>query len=134
MEGALYRRGFTVPGVRRLVTNQLHLCLASCIVAAAACWFARATLDFAMGAVIVTANFYGMAKFVHEAVYMKKGAVLSLLLLFYGRLLLTGIVLYVLIVWVKVSVAALVAGLSTALVTILIWGGRRVVGHKAKEA
>jgi len=136
VETLLYKRGFKAPEIRQLVRNQLYILAVSCFAAAGLGWFSPEFLYFAMGTLLVTFNFYSLAKFVQQLVLFKstRKAVLELLLRFYGRLFLTGLILFVLIAWVGVSAVALLAGLSTVVVTIFLWGGSRFIGQKVKEA
>ncbi|MDY7000249.1 MAG: ATP synthase subunit I [Thermodesulfobacteriota bacterium] len=136
IETILYKRGFKAPEIRQLVRNQLYILVASSVAAAGLGWFLPAVLYFAMGVLLITFNFYSLAKFVQQLVFFKSTgkAIVELLLRFYGRLFLTGLILFVLIAWVGVSAAALLAGLSTVVVTIFLWGGSRFIGQKVKEA
>ena len=133
VESFLHRRGFTHPDVRNLVRIQLYLVTGTCLFAAIAFGFAPWALALAAGAVLATFNFWSLAKFGQHLAYMRKGAVVSLLIRFYGRMLLSGLVIYGLIVWGQCSIAALLAGLSTVVVSAIFWG---VAGfrQKAKEA
>jgi hypothetical protein len=134
IEAALYRRGFTVPEVRQVVRNQVLLAMVSTVAGLLCLAITPLALHFALGALLVTVNFYALAKFVQEAVYVKQGQIVALLVQFYGRLLLTGLLLFAMVVWLEVSVAALSAGLSTLVVTIVTWGATQIFGHKVKEA
>jgi hypothetical protein len=134
IESFLHRRGFTHPDVRSLVRNQLYLAAGTCLIAAVvSIGFAPWALGLAAGAVLVTFNFWSLAKFGQHLAYMRKGAVVSLLIRFYGRLILSGLALYGLIVWGQCSIYALLAGLSTVVVNAIFWG---VAGfrQKVKEA
>jgi hypothetical protein len=133
-EAALYRRGFASAEVRSLVGLQLLIALVSALGAVIASGFSNWGLSYGAGAVLVTMNFYQLALFVQQAVQARHGAVASLLLRFYGRLIVTGVVLYGLIVWAGANVAALVAGLSTVVATALYFGVRRIMGKNVKEA
>jgi len=53
---------------------------------------------------------------------------------FYLRLVLTAVVLVLGIVVADFSVVVLLAGLSTVLVTFVVWGGRYILTNKHKEA
>jgi len=136
VETFLYKRGFKAPEIRQLVRNQLYILAVSCFAAVGLGWFSPEFLYFAMGTLLVTFNFYSLAKFVQQLVLFKstRKAVVELLLRFYGRLFLSGLFLCVLIAWVGVSAVALLAGLSTVVVTIFLWGGSRFIGQKVKEA
>lgn len=135
-EAGLFRRGFKVPEVRKIVRNQIYIMSLSLIIAAAFGWVEPIFFHFAAGALLITYNFYSLAKFIQQIVFFSGGrkAVFELLIRFYGRLLFTGAALFALIVWAGVSVPALMAGLSTVIMTILFWGVTQMMGHKAKEA
>lgn len=131
IESALYRRGFRHQEVRRLVTMQISLAAGlSLLLAATGMW----GLAFAAGALIVTVNFYHLARFAQIAVYERYGAVGAQLMRFYLRLGLTGVALYGLIVWLQVPLSGLLAGLTTVVATALAFGATRLAGQKVKEA
>jgi hypothetical protein len=119
IEAWLYRRGFVIQEVRRLVKCQLYVSLMSSVGALilAPSWGG----GFAAGALLMTLNFIFLARVIQELVYVRRGAVTALLFGFYLRLFMTGAALYLLIVWVGVSAVALLAGLTTVVVTILMW-------------
>lgn len=137
IEGYLYRRGFKLHEVRRIMGNQFIYCGASTLVAmlvgllAGSVWWGIA---YACGAVLITFNFYLVAKAAQEAVWVQGGGVSALLFWFYLRLGASGIILYGLIVWASLPISALLAGLSTVLITALYWGITRFTGQKVKEA
>ncbi|UIJ37282.1 ATP synthase subunit I [Desulfobaculum bizertense] len=133
-EARLYHMGYVLPDVRALVRNQFYLTGLSFLVAVATGWMLPFVWDFCAGAVLMTLNFSSLAKFVQHLIHRQKGAVVQLLVSFYGRLLLTGLALYALIAWGNANVVSLLAGLSTVVVTILIWGAAQVIGKNAKEA
>lgn len=135
-EAGLFKRGFKSPEVRKIVRNQLYILCLSLITAAALGWISPIFLHFAAGVILITYNFYSLAKFVQQIVFFRSSgkAVFELLIRFYGRLIITGVALFALIVWAGVSVPALLAGLSTVIVTILFWGATQMLGHKVKEA
>jgi predicted membrane channel-forming protein YqfA (hemolysin III family) len=92
-------------------------------------------LGFFAGAAIITLNFYALARVAPGLAQLAKGAVAPLLFQFYGRLILTGVLLYLLIAWLHVSVIALLAGLSTVIVNALLWATLfYIIGRKGKEA
>ena len=136
IEGFLYRRGFRVAGARRLVVIQAALAAGSCAVGLALGWAWPPALHFAVGSLLATFNFYFLAKFTQRLLGGGDtfGAVPRQLLRFYGRLALTAVVLYVLIVQADFSVVALLAGLSTVVVTMLIWAAAQMAGKNVKEA
>ena len=129
----LHRRGFTNSDVRKLVRNQLYLAAGVLFFAATIVWFAPWALALAAGTLLATFNFWWLAKFGQCLVYMRKGAGVSLLIRFYLRLTLTGLVIYGLIVWGHCSIYALLVGLSSVVVNAVLWS---VAGfrQKVKEA
>ncbi|MBG0778254.1 MAG: ATP synthase subunit I [Desulfovibrionaceae bacterium] len=134
LEKGLYKRGFTSSEVRRLVMAQLYVCAVSVLFALGAGWAFAWPWHFAAGALLSTFNFYHLARFVQRIVYVTDRPVAKGLVRYYGRLAVTGAVLYFLIAWAHVSVAALVAGLSTVVAILLVWGLTRIKGQKVKEA
>lgn len=130
IEQYLYRKGFHVPEVRTMASQQVVLLLCSVI----ALPFGRLGVDYFSGVVLGTVNFLALARIIQELIYLRKGAVPVQLFSFYGRLILTAGVLFVLIVYAKASVSALLVGLSTVLVNILLWGISQRLGKKSKEA
>lgn len=134
IEAGLFKRGFTNADVRGLVAVQIIVCLGVCCLAAVAGWFQPQAWHFAVGTVLVTLNLYSMAKYAQRLVIQRSGAVIRLLAGFYARLALTAVALYVLIIVLNVSVTALLAGLTTVVATIVLWGVGRSRGGKAKEA
>jgi hypothetical protein len=119
IEAWLYRRKFVNPGVRGLVKSQLYVALLSSVTALviAPQW----AIGFTAGAVLATLNFLFLARVIQEIVYVRGGAAGALLFGFYFRLFLTGAALYLLIVWGEMSAVAILAGLTTVVVTILMW-------------
>lgn len=127
VEAGLFRRGFNNPPIRILIRNQLYIALGTVIPAMA---LAGKTWGWAYsaGAFLATVNFYALAKVVQGLVFAERSAMAKQLFQFYIRLLLTGLALYVLIALMKASIFGLVAGLTTAVLNIFIWGVFHVVG------
>ncbi len=96
--------------------------------------FGRFGADYFAGAALATLNFLALARIIQELVYLRRGAVSVQLFSFYGRLILTAGVLFVLIAYAGSSVTALLVGLSTVLINILLWGLSQLLGKKSKEA
>lgn len=132
VENFLYKRGFVLPRVRFLVRNQLYLSLLGILVFIIffpVSWI----VGFGIGALLGSLNFYFLAKLAQELVHIPKGAATPLLFSFYVRLILTGLVLYLAIVYWNANVFALFMGLSVILLNVLIFG-ITLVGQKFKEA
>jgi len=136
IDGYLYSRGFVRPEVRRLVRFQFILTLFASGAGLALCWFYLWPLHFAIGVGLAAFNFYSLAKFIQQIVFMtySRQILTELLIRFFGRLLLSGLLLYVLIIVVKVSIVALLAGLTSVVATISVWGCAQLGEHKVKEA
>jgi hypothetical protein len=91
-------------------------------------------LGFGVGAFLATMNFFVLAKIVPQLIQSQKGSVFALLASFYFRLFLTAIALFLAIVWAGLSPIAVLAGLSTILVTFMVWTGKYIVTQQHKEA
>ena len=85
-------------------------------------------LLFGIGASIAAYNFWFLAKFVQNNLSDSFSPILLLRLVggFNLRLILTGVVLFALIVWLKVPLAPLLAGLTSLVACIVIWGFSRL--------
>ncbi len=132
VEKFLYNRGLVLPKVRFLVRNQIYLSLLGLIlfvIFLPLSW----VIGFSVGALVVSFNFYFLAKLSQELVYIQKGALTSLLFSFYLRLILTGVILYAAIVFLGADIFALLIGLSIILLNIFIFGAT-LVSQKIKEA
>lgn len=130
IERFLYVRGFHVPDVRKMALRQVYfLCAATPALA-----FGWKGLDLVTGVVLGTLNFLALGKLIQELVYLQKSAVIVQIFSFYGRLLLTALAFYVLIVHVGASGVWLLVGFSTVLINILLWGLSQFLGKTSKEA
>ncbi len=128
VERWLLRRGFTHRDTRALVRNQIVLAGGLCALALGLAWRWRWLADVALGAALMTLNFYLLAGFLQRVLVHRDGAVPNLLVRFYGRLIATAAVLAALIVWAGASIPALLLGLSTGVATVLIWAFSRMTG------
>lgn len=134
LEKSLYKKGFHEPGVRALIRCQLNLALGTCLLVALLVRGDWAPA-YVAGASLGTLNFLALAKVIQQLVFVQRGAVTALLVSFYGRLLVTGFLLFALIVWARLSITGLLCGLSTVVAAIVIWGGIHFVhGKNIKEA
>jgi hypothetical protein len=130
IERFLYARGFHVPEVRKMALRQIYF-LCAAIPALAFGWKG---VDLATGVLLGTLNFLALGKLIQELVYLQKSAVIVQIFSFYGRLLLTALAFYVLIVHVGASGVWLLVGFSTVLINILLWGMSQFLGKTSKEA
>lgn len=136
VDAKLYAKGFTTPEARTMIRNQCLTAFASLAVCVVLSRFWLWPISFALGAALAAWNFYGLAKFVQNIIFVKyeKSAIINLLVRFYGRMLATGLCIFAFIQWNGSNATALVAGLSTTLVTLFVWGGVKFLAHKPKEA
>lgn len=133
IERTLYERGFEHPDVRALIRNQLLLAAGASLILLAATALSAWAMAFTAGSFLATFNFWYMAKAVQKLLYVRKGAVTSLLVLFYGRLIVTVLAIMALIILLDAPVVGLLTGLSTVVVSAITWGLASVM-QKAKEA
>lgn len=133
IEVFLRRNGFYLDDVRILVRNQLYFLFLGCALMAFS-GLAPWALAFGAGCALSTMNFWMLAKGLQSIVHRPDGAVAVSLIRFYGRLALSGIALFGLIIWAGLPLTALIAGLSTVVVNILFWGVFRFHRQKVKEA
>lgn len=130
LDALLFRRGFVLGDARRLMRNQIILAALGSALAMAVTGVSTWGWSFAAGAVLISFNFWWLAKAAQELVRVKHGATFTLLTLFYGRLILTAAAITGLVVWLGASVFGLLAGLSTAVVNATLWGILQI-RHKA---
>ena len=130
IERVLYARGYHVPEVRRMAAQQVCFLLASVLALA----LGSRGVDFAAGVLLGTINFLALGRVIQELVYVQKGAVAVQMFSFYGRLALTALAFYALVVIRGASAAWLLIGFSTVLINILLWGMSQFLGKTSKEA
>ncbi|SDB26977.1 ATP synthase I chain [Desulfonatronum thiosulfatophilum] len=133
IEKILHRQGFFLHDFRTLLRNQIYLLFLAFVIMLLA-GFHPAALAFASGTALVTVNFWFLAKGLQSLTRQQEGLMALSLIRFYGRMILTGFILFALIVWSGLPVAALVAGLTTVIINILFWGVFRFHRQKVKEA
>jgi hypothetical protein len=136
IEKRLYFKGFRLPDIRSILRIQIQLCGIAIVTALCTVWFSVWPITFAIGAVIATLSFFSIAKFIQQIILQEydRSMLTGMLFRFYGRLLIVGVVVAALIVKVHVPMMALVAGLATSMVTMLIWMISKQNERKTKEA
>jgi hypothetical protein len=94
------------------------------------------SISYLVGGLLVFFNFLVLARITPRLVLSRdvKSSIVSLLFSFYSRLLFTGIVLLVCIVFLKFPVCPLIVGLSTIVLGIILWIIRYIVTNNHKEA
>lgn len=137
VETWLWRQGFHHPHIRAIAQAEILLSVVALLAGLAAVFVSIWPLTFALGLLVFTWNFYGLARFIlRQTLTAYSSALLVVLLMrFSGRLLLTAVVLYVALIVYNAPVIALVcglvAGMTVALVTYALTG---LAGHNRKEA
>lgn len=135
---SLYKQGVSNASVRELLTRQCSLAMVALVIGLAGAAFGHLwVLHFGLGVGLITVQFYFLATSVAKklaAVTQEKGGVAGMVFKFYGRLIITASALAVLLVFGQISLAALLAGLSTVVATILIWGVESYLARYSKEA
>ena len=136
MDGWLLRHGFWEPQTRSLV--RVH-CLASagcCLAGLLLGLLAPSIIWFGIGAALAGWNFYSLSSVIRlfspARKTPKQTSVYAFKFLF--RLVILGLILAGLLRYFKVSVVALLAGLSITIAVILFWHGYRLCERKPKEA
>lgn len=128
----LSARGIKNPDVQWILSFQLLL-VTFCIFCLGLSGWRDYLPGFLTGALIMTFNLFTLAKILPNLIKYRKGSVPVLLFNFYLRLVVVGAILYLAIVWAKFSVISLLIGVSTLLITSMVWTGRLVIRHKHKE-
>ena len=128
----LYRKGFLEGQVRFLLKSHLYLVLVTVPLS----WLVSPEWgsSFTVGAMLSIFNFYALAQIIKEILStVPKGAVVALLTGFYFRLILTGVVIYVMIGPLRSEIVPLLLGLSIVVLNIFLFGAAQV-SKKLKEA
>ena len=136
LERRLYGAGFFIPAARQLLGIQIVVCALSLCIGAAALWLTAWPLAFGAGACITTYSLWHIIRFAQASLQDHFSAALAFRQFFgfSARLLLIGTVLFALIVWLRTPVAPLLAGLTSTLVSLVLWGITRFSRKTVKEA
>ncbi len=136
IEKHLYAKGFRLPEIRAILKAQLLLCGTSALVGVSTVWLTLWPLSFAVGVILATFSFYSLARFIQQVILRTytRQMLLGLLFRFYARLMLTGLILFGLIIKLRVPSSALVAGFATCMATMLVGILFRRAERKIKEA
>ncbi len=136
IEKFLYRKGFASPLVRHMLTTHILLTGVAASLGVLLCWLTLWPLLFTVGAFIAGYNLWHTSRFVQGTLLRKytPGAQLKLFFTFTLRLMCTGIILFVLIVQLGQPVVPLIAGLTSTVAGIALWGFSKASRKPAKEA
>ncbi len=125
LDRRLYRRGFTHEDTRVLLRMQIVLALSTSVLALVASLGNPWGWGYAAGAGLATFNFWWLVRFGQNALSNTGALVGRAVMRFYLRLGGSAVLLYVLIAQVNAPVWAVLAGLSTVMAAILLWGARK---------
>lgn len=135
LDHALARAGFHHPEGRALLRDQIVMALVTSLTALSLSRLGTWGVAYSCGALLITVNFWWMVRFAQGLLLSTAGAVGGAFFRFFVRLGITGASLYAMIVAAGWPVWAILAGMSTVMVTILVWGALRGSGsNSAKEA
>ena len=121
----LLRRGFTHRDGRTLLRDQIVMAVVTSCTALILSGFSGWGLAYVGGAALVTVNFWWLVRFAQRLMENAAGAVGRTFFGYFARLFVTAVALYVMIVPGGWPVWAILAGMSTVLVTIVVWGALR---------
>lgn len=136
LDRRLYRKGFASSEVRQFLGMQILLTATGLLLGIVLAWFTLWPLVFGAGAAITTYSLWHIARFAQAHIQQEFSRALAIRL-FFGficRLVVISIVLFVLVVLLKVPVAPLLAGLTSTVVSISLWGLSRFSRKPVKEA
>lgn len=135
LDSLLSRAGFHHAEGRALMRDQIVMAFWTSLAALSLSELGQWGVAYACGAVLVTVNFWWMVRFAQGLLSSTAGAVGGAFFGYFVRLGVTGASLYVMIVAVGWPVWAILTGMSTVMVTILVWGVlKRAGSNSAKEA
>lgn len=131
VEKYLRNKGFTSPESRRIIVDQITLAVAALALGILCLWFSVWPLAFGLGACMAAMNLWLVGRSAHWSVMQNFSAKLAwryfgvFLLRFAG----TGALLLVLLMWVKLPWAPLLAGLFSGIVMLMLKGVSRFAGN-----
>ncbi len=138
LDGLLWRRGFHRPEVRAVMRNEILFSAPLLVLGLCLLPLDARLLWFAVGALLMAWNFYGLARFIQgiSLSAWSQALLLGMLVRSNLRLVLSALFLYGAFVWFDASAWAVLAGITGALgllaVTSLMWlAGQR---NRQKEA
>lgn len=136
VEKALRKRGFAAPDVRRIMAGHIVLTAAALILGAVLYTVSLWPLAFGLGSVMASVNLWSLARSLHRTLgHSFSGArAMAYFAGFALRFAGTAAALYILLVRAALPVAPVLAGLSSALVWLMILGISRFAGNSCKEA
>lgn len=135
LDPILARLGFHHPEGRVLMRDQIVMAVFTSMAALSISQLGEWGVAYSCGAALITVNFWWIVKFAQGLLSSQAGMVGGAFFRFFLRLGVTGAGLYAMIVAAEWPVWAILAGMSTVMVTILVWGAlKRAGSNSAKEA
>jgi hypothetical protein len=136
VERRLALSGFVSPALRGILSALVITAGAACAVGAVLFAWNPAPAAFGAGAAISVFNFLYSARFVqtHICGHFTVALHLRLFFSFCSRLILTGVVLYLLLVPCGLPAVPLLMGLGSTVAGIVVWGLLKMSGKSFKEA
>lgn len=134
IERFLYKKGFTEAPLRAIILAQLALLAVTFTAGIILLYFSAWLLWFFLGAALLAFNFWSMSRFLLEQLPggYSRAFLRGQLIRFFGRILLTGIVLAAAITF-GASIAALCLGLLSCLAVTGIIAVARLSGRAHKR-
>ena len=122
LDAMLWRRGFHRPEVRLVMRNELIFSVFLLVLGICFLPLTSWLLWFATGALIITWNFYGLARFIQGLSLSAYSQTLLIGMLVRSnlRLVFSALILYWILVWLEASVWAVVAGITGAMVLLAV--------------
>ncbi len=127
VEKSLHASGFAWPVARHILCTQLWVVDISLALGVVCVWFSLWPLAFACGAVIALYNFWFLTKSIQACVKsgFRAKTAFKVIIGLNIRIGLTAVVLYFFIVTWAMPLVPLLFGLSSALISIMVWGTSR---------
>lgn len=136
VEQHLYRRGFTAAPVRRLMAVQMIVAAVFVLAGLPLAFVSVWPLVFGIGAALAAWGFWSVARTAQAYIGREftRQAAFRMFLNFNLRLCLTGVALFVLIVKLHAPLLPLVAGLTFAVASIVVWSVAQIAVKPIKES
>lgn len=135
IERALRLRGVKSQVLRHLMCTQVMIADISLALGIVCAWFTLWPLAFGIGATIAMYSFWSLASL--SLAIIADGArgkySVSKFVVFNVRLVIFAIILYIFIIRLRVPVAPMVAGLSSMMFSITLWGLSKVQLRRTRE-
>ncbi len=134
MNSYFIKQGIDQPEILWFLRCQF-LCVVSVLIPVSLIGTMDQSAAFAVGALLASLNLFALARLVPQLIWLQNGAVFTLLVSFYSRLLFTAVILFIALVFLKLSAVFFLIGFSTVVVTLILGIGKYIFTLKhEKEA